>query len=505
MSVVATDGAAGRLARMLSFGRLLRVTGLLFGAIALMLVGNAPAQTVVVFVGMLGVAVAAAVVAGVREVRIADAALPPVEVTGPWHAPMSRWSHRTFGALEDHNFRPLFLGNIAQFSSMQMQLVVRGWLVFDLTGSFAMLGTMALANAVPSLIVSPIGGVVADRATKKTVIQLAQAYNAVNAILLAILAAGMFGLELHFWHLFLSGFLQGCVNSIMQPSRQAMISDVVPRERLMNAIGINSSGQTFMQLVGPGIAGFVIYSQGPAVVFLMMGLMYVAAMVFTMGLPAKPLYSFQRGERPGGRGGHGRPGGFNDLVEGVKYLARDRRIGLVLLTNFLIVTVSLPYTQLLPGFVAAVLQRGAFEQGILQSIQGFGALGGAVFVASAASSGRGRLLLGSGALLGAAIVMFSISTVYVLTLPIMIVLGFAQACRQAVGQVLIQEYSEDEYRGRVASVWFMEFGLVQFGTFAVGVLASIAGPQLAIGGLAAVLLLTMATVAVTSPTMRNLQ
>ncbi|MDA0301821.1 MAG: MFS transporter [Chloroflexi bacterium] len=492
--------------RVVTFERLVPLAAALFGVIAVMLIGNAPVSTVTVFVGILALVVAAAVATGVRQARSAVNALPPLDEANPWHRPATAWASRTFGALEDPNFRPLFLGNIAQFSSMQMNLVVRGWLVYDITGSFAALGTMALANAVPSLLVSPIGGVVADRANKKNVIQLAQAYNAVNAMLLAILAAGWFGLQLEFWHLFASAFLQGTVNSIMQPSRQAMISDLVPRERLMNAIGINSSGQTFMQLVGPGLAGFVIYSRGADVVFLLIGVMYLAAMVFTAGLPAKPLYSFVRGERPGGRGGHGRPpGGLTDLIEGVRYLARDRTIGLVLLVNFLIVTVSLPYTQLLPGFVAAVLQRGAFEQGLLQSIQGFGALAGAVFIASAASKGRGRLLVGSGALLGAAIVLFSISTVYVLTIPIMVVLGFAQACRMAVGQVLIQEYSEEEYRGRVASVWFMEFGLVQFGTFAVGLLASAVGPQLAIGGLAAVLLVAMAVTIVVSPTIRNLE
>ncbi len=487
---------------MISLQRLLPTTFTLSGVIAVMVLGNAPANTVIVFVGILGLLVAATVFAGVREVRVAIEALPPAADDEPWHAPLSSWGHRTFSALEDHNFRPLFLGNIAQFSSMQMQQVVRGWLVYDLTGSFAWLGTMALANAVPSLIVSPIGGVVADRATKKTVIQLAQGYNAVNAGLLAILAAGWFGLHLELWHLFLSAFLQGTVNSIMQPSRQAMISDLVPRERLMNAIGINSSGQTFMQLVGPALAGFIIYSHGPAVVFLVMGAMYAAAMVFTINLPKHPLYSFVREGRAGGHGRRG--GGLSDLIEGVKYLGRDKTIGLVLFVNFLIVTVSLPYTQLLPGFVAAVLKRGAFEQGILQSVQGLGALGGAVFVASAPSHGRGRLLLGAGALLGGMIVLFSMSTVYLITMPIMVVLGFAQAVRMAVGQVLIQEYSEEEYRGRVASVWFMQFGLVQFGTFVVGILANAFGPQLAIGGLAALLLVSMGVMALISPTMRKL-
>src|SRR6185436_13276307 len=140
-------------------------------------------------------------------------------------------------------------GNVLQFGSMQMQLLVRGVLVFQLTGSFAALGTMALANAIPGLLFAPIGGVIADRAPKKTVIQLAQLYNVGNAAILAVLAAGFFGLHLAFWHLFLSAFLQGGINSMMMPSRQSIISDLVGRERLMNAVALNTSGQNLMQLV----------------------------------------------------------------------------------------------------------------------------------------------------------------------------------------------------------------------------------------------------------------
>ena len=177
---------------------------------------------------------------------------------------------------------------------------------------------------------------------------------------------------------------------------------------------------------------------------------------------------------------------------------------MLLLVNFLIVIVSLPYTQLLPGFVAAVLQRGPFEQGMLQSVQGIGALIGAVIVASAAAVRRGKMLIWAGALLGGAIVAFSISTNYWITMPIMVVLGFGQAQRMALGQVLIQEYAEEEYRGRVVSVLFMQFGLVQFGTFVVGILAHAFGPQLAIGGMAVMLLCTMGAVALLSPTIRDL-
>src|SRR5262249_44650536 len=147
------------------------------------------------------------------------------------------------------------------------QLLVRGWLVFHLTGSFAALGLMSLANAGPGIVFSPVGGVIADRVPKKTVIQFFQLYNFANAAILAGLAAGLFGLHLQFWHLFLSGFLQGGVNSIMQPSRQAIINDLVGPERLMNAIGINSSGQTLMQLLGPGIGGLMLGALSPAAVF----------------------------------------------------------------------------------------------------------------------------------------------------------------------------------------------------------------------------------------------
>ena len=494
---------------MTTSGRLLPIATTLFVVMVGLAVADVSALTISALLVCLAIVAVLAVTTGLREVTAAVDAMPAPDASTSPQVIAKAWLDRTFGALGDRHFRMFYLGNVMQFGCMNMQLVVRGWLVFLLTGSFAALGTMALANAIPVLVCSPIGGVIADRAPKKTVIQLAQGYNVVNALLLVILAAGWFGLRLEFWHLFLSAFLQGAVNSLMQPSRQSMISDLVPRERLMNAIGINASGQTFMQLVAPGLAGFLIAAVSPAAVFGVITTMYVLAMVATMGLPAKPLYAFVPGAAPVG-GGHGAVGrrrgggGMADLIAGMKYVATSRTIRGIMVVNFLIVIVALPYTQLLPGFVAAVLHKGPVEQGLLQSVQGLGAIGGAIFIASAAATKRGRLLLFVGALLGGAIVAFSMSTIYWVTLPIMIVLGFAQASRMAIGQVLIQEYSEDEYRGRVASIWFMEFGIVQFGTFLVGLLAEAVGPQLAIGGMAVMLLTSMGLASLFMPSVRDL-
>ena len=115
------------------------------------------------------------------------------------------------------------------------------------------------------------------------------------------------------------------------------------------------------------------------------------------------------------------------------------------------------------------------------------------------------MLLATAIVAGLSLIAFAASTNYLITLPIMLFVGASQALRMSLGQVLIQSYSKDEYRGRVMAVWFMQFSLVQVGTFLVGILSEVLGPQLAIGGLAAVMLVCMAFVTAFVPRMRNLQ
>jgi len=142
---------------------------------------------------------------------------------------------------------------------------------------------------------------------------------------------------------------------------------------------------------------------------------------------------------------------------------------------------------------------------VLQSIQGVGALAGALLVASAPARGRGKLLVAAGTAIGIGLVAFALSTNFWLTLPVMIFIGMGQASRMAIGQTLIQTYTDPEYRGRVMSVWFMQFALVQFGTFLVGMLAEFVGPQIAIGGLAACMVVAMACLALFVRPIRTLE
>ncbi len=423
-------------------------------------------------------------------------------VVGPAAPPRRRRpSLQTFSALSNSDFRLLYCGNMLQFCAMQMQMLVRGVLVFDLTGSFAALGLVSLANAIPGLIFSLLGGVVADRAPKKTVIQSVQVINMLNAAALAMLAG--FGL-LRFEHLLFSAVLIGGANAVMMPSRQSIIPDLVGHEKLMNAVALNTSAQNLMQLIGPGLGGAMLAFASPAAVFGLNSALYFGAVTFTFRLPKNPVYSY--GEQNARAGVvKKKTGGLRDIVEGMKYVASDKTIRTLIAVNFLIVTVSMPYTMMLPGFVREVLHKGSSEQGLLMSTSGVGAMVGSLIVASLPGRGRGRLFMMYATLLGFALIAFSLSTNYLITMPIMLLIGAGTAGRMSLGQVLIQSYSADEYRGRVMAVWMMQFSLVAFGTFGAGMLAEFLGPQLAIGGMAVWLIIAMALVAVFVPSFRKME
>lgn len=406
---------------------------------------------------------------------------------------------RTFSALQYPEFRYLFGANTLQFGSMQMQLLVRGILVFQLTNSYEALGLVSLAHAIPGLLFTPFGGIIADRAPKRTVVSVAQAINMLNAWVLAALA---FSGALTFPHLLISAVLQGGVNSVLMPTKQALTPDTVPRHTLMNAIALLTSGQNLMQLVGPVLGGLVLAWAGASSGFGVMGAMYAVGLIFTMRLPVGPAYP--SADAPARSTKHG-AGGMADLVDGLRYVVKDPTIRTLIAVNFIVIFISMPYTMMLPGFVTEVLQGGETELGLLMTMTGVGALGGSLMVASLSPKRRGRLLILTGVILGGSLLAFAISTNYYVTLPIMLVVGFGHAMRMSIGQVLVQHYSPDQYRGRVMSVWMMQYSIMSVGTYGVGVLSEAVGPQWAIGGMAAALVVLMGLVWLAIPLMRRIE
>ena len=447
------------------------------------------------------------------------AALAPPAAGGPATAaveqPKVRLAIRTFESMQVPAFRWFFLAMLGQFSAMNMQMFIRGYLVFQLTGSFAALGVMSLANAIPMFIFSLPGGVLADRASRKWVLQAGQLGNAAIAASICTL---LFLDMLRFEHLLASAFVQGVVWSLMMPARQAMIPEIVGERRLMNAVALSMAGMNVTRLVAPGVGGLMVAWLGGADwVYVLMTASFLFAIVTLLPVPAKPAAAVDRplaaagasvrggGGGFGGGGGGGGARGMRDIADGIRYIARNPTVFAVLAANFVIVLFSVPYMMMMPGFVADILHGGPDQLGLLMTITGVGALAGSLVIAAMPSRNRGKILLISSLVLGIALIAFSLSRSMWLTAGIMIVIGLGQTGRMSLSNVLLQVYVEDAYRGRVMSVYMMEFGVVSFGVFFVGILSSIVGVDWAIGATAVALTAVSLGALLFYPRLRDLQ
>ncbi len=414
-------------------------------------------------------------------------------------SPVSPWL-RTFAAFADSNFRWFFASLLGSMASMNIQMFIRGWLVFELTGSYEKLGWMTAAGGIVGLVAAPMGGVVADRIRqKKHLIQIAQLGNATIAGTVGVLIA--LG-QLQFIHLLIASVFQGLVMNIMMPARQALTKDVVGLDRLTNAIALNTSGMNAARLLLPGVAGFMVAALGggngniePAKwVYLVMCGLYLSSVLLLFKVVVMDRVDSEASQSVGL---------VDDLLSGFRYVRRTPTIMMLLVCNFLMVFFSLTYFMLLPGFAKQVLDAGPDELGLLISISGLGSLVGSLLVASMANRGRAKFLLFGALLLGIALLGFAWSTHYWLSVLLLTFVGLGQAARMSLSNVLIQSYVDDEFRGRVMSIYMLEMSVLSVAIYPISVLADVIGPQLTVGG-SAVLLILLVLGLFAYPKYRNL-
>ena len=423
---------------------------------------------------------------------------PGLEPKRPWYFP------RTFEAFDFGPFRWYMGAMIWWNAAMSMQMIVRGFLAYYLTGEFIWLGVVSLGQAVPMLLLSPFGGVIADRTSKRFVLQLGQSFS----LLIAVIVAGLlFADLLTFWHLFAASIAQGVMMALVMPSRQAFLPEVVGMNRLMNAIPLQTAGMNLMQIIGPAVGGPLIDWIGPGSVYSIMAFMY-AMSVLTL-FRVKPLSPEQleaswaqgggagfgagRGRMargPAGPGGAPRPGAFSELKAGLAYVVRDRAVLGILSFAFLGSLLGMPIRMLLPGYVAVVFGDTGTTLGLMQMGMGVGALSGALALATLRmTEHRALLLAGSAILMGLSMIAFSFTDIFIIGWLALMVIGIGSAGRQAMSQILVQEYVDDEYRGRVMSLFMMQFSLMSVGTFIVALYMDQVGAQFAIGSLGVALIL----------------
>ena len=354
-----------------------------------------------------------------------------------------------------------------------MDQVSRGWLIYELTDSTVQLGLVRGVQAIPILLLSPIAGSAADRYSRRTQILVAQIIDGVMFALLAIL---IFTGQIQPWHVYVTAFAMACVQTFQQPARAAIIGDVVPREGLTNAIGLNSIIFNVARSTGPALAGVLIVAVGTGGAFGTQAVFYILATYWTLRLRT-PAASGS-----GGGAGHGHSESFaRSIVEGWKFSWRNLEVRTALLVVMFASLLIVPFTTLLPVFARDILDVGASGQGFLLTAMGIGALGSAMMIATFGDRmPRGLFMLGGVALYGVSVVAFAASPWFHLSMVLMVVVGFANVCSHALVQTVIQSYAPAEFRGRAIALFHMSQVVMTVGSMAIGSLAAVSGTEWAV-------------------------
>ena len=382
---------------------------------------------------------------------------------------------RTFDSLKNPVYRLYYGGILGQMAAMNMQMVARSYLTYDITASAAILGALALAHAVPMTLLSLFGGVIADRMPKKYVLLIGLVGSTIVALGMALsLTFDYLSAERvsSWWILVASSVLQGVVMALMMPSRQAILPEIVGEEQLMNAVSLSTMGMSALRLFAPGIAGFLIDAYGFAAVYYTVAGAYVLSIVFITFLPRTSKITVRSRDA------------VDNIKEGFKYLRGQTSIMIILVIMLVTTVLAMPFQQLMPIFTEDILDVGASGLGILMSVSGAGAILVSLVLASLPNKRRGLMMLCGGIILGFALIGFSFSSSWPLSLSLIVIVGMGQNGQMALSNTLIQYYVQPEYRGRVMSILMMQFGLMSFSTFVAGALAEAVGIQWAVGGFA---------------------
>lgn len=399
---------------------------------------------------------------------------------------------RTFSSLRHRNYLLLWIGTLISHSGDWMDQVALNWLVLVMTNSPFYLALLNFSRSFPILFFTLLGGVVADRFERRKLLMVTQGSETVLALILAALVS--LG-SAQLWQLILISVLRGVMHSFNQPARQALIPDLVEKGDLMNAVALNSATANATRIIGPSLAGILIGIIGVAGCFWVNAVSFVAVLwaLYAMRVVDDKLPKVRQAI-------------WEDLMQGIGYVRSHPIILTLLLIALIPMVFGQPYSTLLPLFARDVLGIGAVGLGFLHAASASGALVGALVVASLGDyRRRGVLMLGSMFLFGVALVLFSFSTSPALSFAFLIAAGMGQMGYRSANNTLLQMMAPRELRGRILSLLMLDRGLVPLGIMLAGVLASLWGASIALGGMAGIVLLLVLLVALTMPKVRRLE
>jgi MFS family permease len=361
-----------------------------------------------------------------------------------------------------HNsvYRSYWIGAFVSFLGSWMQTVAQGWVVYEITNSKLLLGLLGFVGSLPTTLFSLFGGVVADRIEKRRLVITTQALFAINAFVLAVLI--LTG-RVQFWHIALIAALNGFVNAVDAPARQAMVMDLVGAQFVTVGVAMNSAAFNTARILGPALAGKLIEVVNAGWCFLINAVSYLGIIIALLRIPATPI-----------RGSEDRLSMWSELKEGLIYVYRDGLLRTLVLLDCVLSIFAMSYSTLMPVFARDVLQVGKQGLGNLFSATGFGALMGALTLAKVAGSvPRGKVVITAATVLCTGLTLFALSRSYLLSLACLMLVGGSAVSTLGSINALLQSLSPEHLRGRTMSLHvFALMGLAPFGNLLMGWIAS---------------------------------
>ncbi|GAB17369.1 putative major facilitator superfamily transporter [Gordonia effusa NBRC 100432] len=387
-----------------------------------------------------------------------------------------------FASLAIPNYRTYFIGAVVSNIGTWIQRVAQDWLVLQLSGGSAVaVGITTALQFLPALVLSPVGGLLADRMDKRILLAITQTWMALSALVLGVLAVTGVATT---WHVYAVALIFGIGSALDVPARQSFVTEVAGRKHLTNAIGLNSTSFNVARLIGPGLAGLIIAVWGSGWAILTNALSYVAMLIALALLDASKLERSAPTARAKGQ-----------LREGFRYVADRPELLIALGVGFSVGTFALNFQLTNAVMVQQEFHLGAQSYGILGSVMGIGSLLGALLAARRQSAPRLRFVLGTAVIFGLILAVSGLTPTYLtyaLSLPIV---GLAGLLTMTATNMFVQTNADDHVRGRVMALYTMVMmGGTPLGSPMMGWLAEAFGPRAPLIGGAVLQLATIALV-----------
>ena len=384
-------------------------------------------------------------------------------------------------ALAYPQFRLFWAISFASIVSFFMAVIARGWLVLDMSDSTFLVTAINAVGMLPMLVFSLFGGAIADRINRRVVLVISDFS---SFLLMAILSALIISQTIHMWHVFVLTLVHGTVFALGMPTRAATVSSLVRQKDVASGVALFTTIFSSAQLVGPALAGYLINAYGMGVPFVACCVVLVPAIVLLRHLKIETI----RSDSASGE----KISLMESINEGFRYVRRSSLLLGLMLMGLSTTIFAMPYQTLLPVFARDILEVGPSGLGWMGAMGGVGAITGSITVATFSNINQMKtLMIVGGVGLGVGIVMFAICSNYLLSLVLLLSIGFLLQIFMTSNFTLVQIISPEYIRGRVLSIRMIALGMGPLGMFLFGAGSEAIGPVAATAFMAALAVLVM--------------